>query len=524
MRIAAVRVDAQPQVVILLSKDPRRPQETSPVSWEIRDFAENTLLSSPSRFLTSPTLLGFPCDARHSITSEALATSAPITNANSHPTDGCWNPFVCQTVIPAVCNHWRKVALDTIALWTKITLSDPAPWRFSELCLARAGPTALLDINVDMGEGFWDATENGTLEELAERAENAFAFILKHGGLPSRWRTFSMVTDVFHAQLAAMKFLAKSRFPSLVLLEMRFTGPYEFDDEDELELGKAIHSRPKLLFKESPPLLHTTSLEGIPVSYLFGHPSHPQFVGLRHLELRFEGLYPQLADLNKMLAANPNLETLKLDSDTTDEPVKVDRKKLPKVQLPKLQSLSFVSVASTIWTLQTITMLDVPNLTSFELILGILSHEYHREQVGIRKLLDYITGATNQENPLGFENDIVAVLAAYPRITKLYLPICPGLSPLLKRPWLVPNLEVLRAGVRNLVQLKKVANLRGRARLPLRTVLVDHLELEVEIKPSDRAQLRNSDLNRVASLTNLSFMGSDTVCLNTILWVVVCFS
>ncbi|CAE6445384.1 unnamed protein product [Rhizoctonia solani] len=438
---------------------------------------------------------------------EILSRVFVICDRTCDSFDGGWKTFGCQTVLPAVCSYWRQVALDTTALWTKVTLLDRPRWHFSKICLTRAGHTALLDIDLDMEEDFWADTENATLDELAERAEDALAFIVTHGGVPSRWRSFSMTTDVFLAQLAAMKLFGKSSFPSLISLEMRFTGPYEFDGEDGFTLEEHIESPPKLLFKESPPQLRSIKLQGVPGSYLFGHPAHPQFVVLTHLELRFEARYPSLTDFNKLLAANPGLESIFLELGDVERSVKVEKKRLHKVHLPKLQSLSCVDVASPLWTLHAITMLDAPNVTSLELTLGISSYQRHREQVGIQKLLDHIIGDQSLPNPeprfpslrsltlasemqLGFEHNIAAVLAAYPQLTDLRLPGCPSLMPLLQRPWLAPGIERLRVGVRNLVQLKKVVNSRCKAGLPLRTVLVDQLELQVKVKPSDRAQLR----------------------------------
>ncbi|CAE6531945.1 unnamed protein product [Rhizoctonia solani] len=438
---------------------------------------------------------------------EILSRVFVICDHTWDPLDGGWKAFGCQTVLPAVCNYWRQVALDTTALWTKVTLLDRPPWHFSRVCLARAGPTALLDIDLDMEEDFWADTENGTLDELAERAEDALDFIVTHGGVPSRWRSFSMTTDVFLAQLAAMKLFGKSSFPSLVSIEMRFTGPYEFDDEDAFTLGEHIELPPKLLFKEPPPQLRSIKLQGVPGSYLFGHPAHPQFIALTHLELRFEVRYHSLTDFNKLLAANPGLESIFLELGDADRGVKVEKERLPKVDLPKLHTLSCVDVASPLWALHVIMMLDAPNIISFELTLGISSYQRHREQVGIQKLLDHIIGDQSLPNPeprfpslrsltlasemqLGSEHIIATVLAAYPQLTDLRLPGCPSLMPLLQRPWLAPGIERLRVGVSNLVQLKKVVNSRCKAGLPLRTVLVDHLELQVRVKPSDRDQLR----------------------------------
>ncbi|CAE6462214.1 unnamed protein product [Rhizoctonia solani] len=435
---------------------------------------------------------------------EVLSEVFVICDRTWSPFDGYWTVFAPQT---AACRHWRKVAIDTTALWTRVTLLDRPPWDFSKLCLLRSGPTALLDIDINMNESFWVNTEEGTLHECVQRAKDAFAFIIKHGGVPSRWRSFAILIDTFLVQLATIDVLQQSVFPSLTSLEMQFTGPYEFDDEDEFELVEHIQSQPKLLFQEPPPQLRSVKLQGVPVPYLFGHRAHPQLVSLTHLELRFEGLYPRLTDLNKMLSANLNLESLRLNSETIGQPLQLELKILPQVRLPRLKALAFINVASQLWTLHAIKMLDAPNVTAFELILGTLSYESHREYAGIQTLIGHITGDVNQETPtprfpaltsltlasemtLGFKHITAGVLAAYPGIKELRLPLCPSLSPLLQRPWLAPGLERLRVGVQNLVQLKKVVNSRCKAGLPLRTVLVDDLELTAKVKPSDRAQLR----------------------------------
>ncbi|CUA76362.1 putative serine/threonine-protein kinase pats1 [Rhizoctonia solani] len=440
---------------------------------------------------------------------EVLSEIFVICDRTWDPLDGNWNFFVCQIVFPSICRHWRKVALDTTALWNKVTLLDRAPWHFSKLCLLRSGSTAPLDIDLCMDEKFWAGSEEGTLDESVQRAKDAFAFIVQHGGALSRWRTLTMVTDIFLVQVAAMTFLGKHHFPSLTSLEMTFNGPDEFDDKDRLALQKHLRASPKVLFGGPLPQLRSVKLQGVPNPYLFGHRVHPQLVGLTHLELRFEGLYPSLINLNKMLIANPLLETLIINAETMIEWAidSVKHENLSTVHLPKLQSLSFAEVVSPLWTLHAIKSLDAPHLISFELTLNRLAYITFDESNNVQALLNHIIGDQNKTPPTprfpslrsltlasdeinSFQRDAAAVLAAYPDITALMLPSCSSLSPLLKRPWLAPNIERLRVGVQKLTQLKKVVSSRCKAGLPLRTVLVDNLELEVEVKLRDRAELR----------------------------------
>ncbi|KDN36799.1 hypothetical protein RSAG8_10581, partial [Rhizoctonia solani AG-8 WAC10335] len=437
--------------------------------------------------------------------SEVLSEIFLICDRTRGPLDGKWNPFECQIVFPSICRYWRKVALGTIALWTSVTLLDRPPWHFSKLCLLRSGSSALLDINLGMEGKSWAETGDDTWEECAQRTRDAFDFIVEHGGVPSRWRTFTTVTDILSAQLVVIGFLGKAHFPSLTSLDTTLNVPDLYGYANGFTLGELVQSSPRILFQGPLPRLRSVKLECVPNSYLFGHRLHPQLVGLSHLEIRFEGLYPSLADFNKMLVANPNLETLTVNTEMIIGPVGVDRG-LPKPQLPMLQSLSFVKVASSFWTLHAIAMLDVPNLISLELTLS-LSPYLGGEEGGIRKLLDHIIGDQSQATPEarfpslrsltlasamqpGLEHDIAAVLAAYPQLTSLTLPTCPSLSPLLKRPWLAPGIERLWVGVKDLVQLENVVHSRCKAGLPLRTVLVDNLELREKVKPNDRARLR----------------------------------
>ncbi|KAH7339115.1 hypothetical protein B0J17DRAFT_768115 [Rhizoctonia solani] len=284
-----------------------------------------------------------------------------------------------------------------------------------------------------------------------------------------------------------MQFFGESQFPSLTFLSMKFTGPYEHDYADNHALVSEVDFEPGLLFRESPTQLRSVKLQGVPASYLFGHSLHPQFVSLTDLELRFEIFYPMLADFNKLLAANPELETISLTSKDTFGPVEIDGEHFPHICLPKLRSLSVILVAPH-WILRVIMMVDVPNITSLELRLGIVSREQNADQVGIRGLFDYIVGDEIQGTPAprfpslrsltiasemsqDFEDDLTAVLHAYPQLTELTLPSCLSLSPLLEQPWLVPGIEQLRVGCDSLAQLQEVVDLRRGAGLPLRTVL-----------------------------------------------------
>ncbi|CAE6491205.1 unnamed protein product, partial [Rhizoctonia solani] len=63
------------------------------------------------------------------------------------------------------------------------------PWHSAKRCLARARPTALLDIDLDLetvldddsDSDYWANHEADSLDSLAEKAEDVLNFIFNHG-------------------------------------------------------------------------------------------------------------------------------------------------------------------------------------------------------------------------------------------------------------------------------------------------------------------------------------------------------
>ncbi|KDN38766.1 hypothetical protein RSAG8_09316, partial [Rhizoctonia solani AG-8 WAC10335] len=78
----------------------------------------------------------------------------PTLNIRNDPTRGHPN-LICQTTLPAICWYWRGVALDTPALWSRVTLSASPPFRLSALYLSRSGTEAPLDIELKLTEKHW---------------------------------------------------------------------------------------------------------------------------------------------------------------------------------------------------------------------------------------------------------------------------------------------------------------------------------------------------------------------------------
>lgn len=332
-----------------------------------------------------------------------------------------------------------------------------------------------------MSEDFWDGTEEGTMEECAQRARSALEFIVAHGGVTSRWQTISIHTDIFYAHRAVINFLGSSPMPRLRYLELLFDGPNEIDEEDEEAYENTQLYQPALLLSAPPSCLETLKLQGVPNAFLFGHPAQPQFSNLVHLELELVLSYPNLHDLGLLLTANPQLSVFYLDMGSANEYLQPTDHNLSKVNLPHLKKFALLRIFTSSWVLDLVMMIDAPNLNHLQ--LNFSDYDEQHEQ-----LLQYIArGNDTTPRPLfpsltrlmfGCELDedntaaLRVLLAAYTKITFLDVQRT-HIELLLEQPWLVPDLSNLRVAGAPGELLMKVVEARHSAGLPLKVVEVD---------------------------------------------------
>lgn len=364
-----------------------------------------------------------------------------------------------------------------------------------------------------MGETFWDETEEGTLEECEERAKGAFEFIVSHGGVTSRWQRILIQTDTYLAFLIAMDFLRKSQLTSLECLEMTFVGPPDYEGDEDAYYND-ISSSPKHMFDNAPPQLQTIKLARVPNVYLFGHPTHPQFVGLTRLELEFARVHPSFEDLHKMLVASSStLVVLCLGSRKINgypkSRTRVSSQALAKVNFSKLQALSFAPITTPKWDLSILRILDAPDLKVLRVQLDDLvgRDSYYLE------ILELLAYGPDDMNPKAYfptithlsygimgdlTHDLQILLDGCPEIVSLSLPSALYLTALTKKPWLAPKLECLRIGTRAvpLAGLEKVAAERHKAGTPLKAVELDAQPVSRDLKLLGK-YVRNVTVNRV---------------------------
>ncbi|CAE6419146.1 unnamed protein product [Rhizoctonia solani] len=424
-----------------------------------------------------------------------------------------FDPESCQGVIPAVCRRWRKVALDTAALWTRIGIADPAiSLHRAALHLSRCGPTSQLELMIDLFGHSWDVLEEGATEECVRRANYVFSFITDRGGVTSRWKRCSIQTTRLHAYLAILQFLESSNFPSLEYLEVVYSQSPQIWEVEQAGVSEILESTPRLLFRDPPPKLKTVRLLGVPNSYIFGHAAHPQFTGLTHLQLGLVAQDHELWHLNGLLAANPQLKALSLCSvsmvdgaDSAPPDGELAVRQFPKVHLHNLQSLCLPDIDSAPWALSILMMLDAPNVDALR--IGYAGDPEGREDY--RRLLFYV--AWSREAPpakdqpyfpnlthLSYESDgdpigdLQLLLSAYPTLQSLEIPLHPCVEPVLKKakPWMVPNLKRLRVlWANSLTELKKTVVARHKAKLRLESVEVVCSKPIPNKKPNDKKKL-----------------------------------
>ncbi|KAB5595974.1 hypothetical protein CTheo_491 [Ceratobasidium theobromae] len=364
---------------------------------------------------------------------------------------------------------------------------------------------------------------NVEVDKLAEEVRDTFSFIETRGGVPSRWRSFWIRTEVPSAHFVAIELLKSSPMPLLQRLEMLCGATSRLDEEGEFIRSDINDSPPALLFHEPPPpQLHVIKLEGVPDPLLFGHPSHPQLVNLTRLELQFFQKHPALDELNKMLTASPQLTTLLLDSgwvDPPDDPLTELDMSLPKIHLPELRELSFRDVQSVLWNLSILMMLDAPNVESFRLDM----FDFHEPEV-ISQINKYLTRSGSDDGGLHkpcfpslahltYENfgdaddDLRVILPAYPGLTSLEVPSGGSLRPLLEQPWHVPSLtHLIVASSGDMSVLKKVVITRHKADLPLKMVQIKLVDKGCYMSPYG---MNPRDWKQVEKLVKVGFVDED---------------
>ncbi|KAJ1304420.1 hypothetical protein OPQ81_005568 [Rhizoctonia solani] len=402
----------------------------------------------------------------------------------------------CLTVLPTVCKHWRKVALDTKQLWSLVTLFDPPPFKFSSLYLERSGTTTPLDIEIRLSNRFWGFSHHPDRKLYTLGMTDALNTIVKCGGCTSRWNSFWLYTPVrvpIYPQLAVLDFIRNLPMPALERFETAYTGKLFLRTLAQLRQDK---STDKFLFAVSAPkCLKVASLQAVPSTYMFLHADRLRLPSLTRLELQFVLDLPPLGEINTVLAAMPKLKVLSID---TSDPHRVICSStpfnsrtfgnLPKIPMPNLRALAlhFTTYASlSPWEYALLLMLDAPNVQSLSLRLYRCASEVRLAEKP--DFVEYLVKGADLADPRPLFPRLTTlelfisrsfsqiethttldevVLAAYPTVTTLVLPSFAQPFHTSLQPQLLPHLDRLIIGANTPFELKTAMEKRcaaGRA-------------------------------------------------------------
>lgn len=271
-----------------------------------------------------------------------------------------------QELASHVCSHWRHVAINDFTLWTHIHITSP-PHRMASLYLDRAGPTALLGIDLDLGRGYWKKVgvrrEDHTKQ--ASHIPQILDFLVAHGAGVDRWKSMHVSIAQYQALTPLISFLNTQLAPALRYLSWErelFPRGLHRVDESGLDSDEFLP-----LSRSSLPNLCCLRTSAIPLYFLFRPPS----TGLAGLtELSFELGYPMysLLKLGDFLSANPQLETLEIDTGYSLH--LPPQSTVPRVCLPSLRSFKIHNMFHLPWVLDFLDMVDAPTLQKLVLDCG----------------------------------------------------------------------------------------------------------------------------------------------------------
>ncbi|CAE6458893.1 unnamed protein product [Rhizoctonia solani] len=418
-----------------------------------------------------------------------------------------------NSTLPMVCQYWRKLAINTTALWAFHYAGNYIPQELTKTILSRAGNAAPLDIRISIAH-VADPSKGdmaNTIEHYTKAASDSFALILNNGGTASRWRSLWVDTNIYAAYLVILDLIRSTPMPSLQYLELSPMG-ISLDFPQDMQAWREAHeetSPSPLLFCEPPTKLQHVSVSGIPNSCLFGDRSRPEarFTGLTHIAISFSGSYPNFSQLFEMLAANLQLVRLSLDGRMAGGlTIPLDGPTYrPDLVLSNLESLSLTSLRQPWWALFFVALLRgaMPNLAAlrlglmiekegdapaFDLLFERIAHAADSTKPSFPSITSLSLGTSKSPGP-----SPEYLFTYYPRVTELilYENANEHLELLLKRPWLLPQLSDLEVVLRDISKLKEVVEARCQDGLPLKSVVVYWEAEDIEIDQDDIEMLES---------------------------------
>ncbi|CAE6510214.1 unnamed protein product [Rhizoctonia solani] len=284
-----------------------------------------------------------------------------------------------QELVVQVCRKWRAVATNMPMLWTYIYISGLKSFDSASAFLERSersGQTIPLEIEIDPPEHLHSdidsyAEDADEQEPEAKLVQETLEFLVSKGANPSRWARLAIWFEKPKALFTIIDFLIDAPLDNMRKLSLVNTYIDSMMVEDYVvEAMRNRNLSDSALFRTPPPLLQELELVGIPSGFFFARENASLVSNLTHLELGFLLFLPPLVGLHTLLARNPRLESLCLDTGmietTTFEHKNVNEM---RITMPFLRRFSLQEPISVDWGLSVLQMIDAPGLEAFALNL-----------------------------------------------------------------------------------------------------------------------------------------------------------
>ncbi|KAH7326871.1 hypothetical protein B0J17DRAFT_680959 [Rhizoctonia solani] len=309
----------------------------------------------------------------------------------------CWGSrkVGSQQIASHVCRYWRIVATNTPMLWTFVHIASIVPSYRDVLYLIRAGPTAPLDIAIDL-------TSNNMKLILLSGMMRA---ITSQGAQTTRWRSLLVCIDKKSSAILSglLEWLGQNPVPSLQRLYFDFGCNKDSSGSHWPSAATtspndiiSANARAYLMSLSSNLLCYELAL---PSAYTFGL-TRDMFTNLRELTIISHKIMPN--ELSDLLLSNPQLEYLCLS--TADDRIprrpfhsltQPDTSTIRRTVAPSLCSLFIGSDNDVNWALRVLMTIEATGLQDFALKCDTCNSE------DLRRVVTYITTGVRPSYSMG---------------------------------------------------------------------------------------------------------------------------
>ncbi|KAG8899667.1 hypothetical protein FRB99_006510 [Tulasnella sp. 403] len=316
------------------------------------------------------------------------------------------------TLVSHVCKRWRRIALDTAMLWTRITFREGPPYeKVSEW--VRRSRNCELEVKIDAEAG------PTKLDEL-NNMETALKIVKPHAG---RINSLSIRTAYMSDLMHVVAYFSDS-----IAMPLRYLS-LAVDEVDGNLLDSVELAEHQDLLARTLSGVVWISLKRVALPY-----DSQAFRGLESLKLsglNIEGETPSYIEIHNMLLHSPRLKSLDIESVDVADMDEVPDPRLVPVHLPELEDFVVTQLELQV-LIFLFSIVDAPNLELIRLreldqatdtsdVTRYLSKFFDRlDPTALKRLR--ITDCTYEDS------DYILMLSAAPSLEDLYFNGCDGVT------------------------------------------------------------------------------------------------